>query len=1049
MNPGRTCVECGTGLADSQSEPLCPACIFHRLANIGSTINPPETADRAGPSDEHDTDFYSEYELLGEIGRGGMGVIYKAHQASLNRIVALKVIHSADQSGPAARRRFQAEVEVAARLNHPNIVPIFDTGEMDGCPCFSMEFFPAGTLATRMNEFATRPEEGARLLVKVARAVSFAHRRGVLHRDLKPANILLDEAGEPHVGDFGLAKLLDSDGDLTRSGAVIGSPNYMSPEQAAGKSASLTVATDIYSLGVMLYQMLTGRTPFMADTVLETMRQVVEQEPRRPGTIVARVNRDLENICLKCLEKDPARRYRSAEELADDLERWLRHEPIQARPISDWERVCKWVRRHPTRAAMIALLAVVLGAGISGILWQWRKAEAARASETRQLRRAEAALARSALSLAEAALREGNGQGVQAALETVPVNLRDSTWTYLRGESDTSRALPPVGVEQMVDLAADPARPSVFAAADRAGRVVLFDVRDGTRLLEFVPVFPIARTNASLRLAFAKSGDRVAVGRTGPGGIVVYDANDGRKLAEWEAPPAGTLEFSPDGALLLQTSADRRRLDVWDATNGTRRWGHVDEYHAACFTADGRNIANYCWDEGLRLVDSQDGALVRRFRGNYLHRFAAQPGGDLLVAANPLGFVHGFDQADGRRHFEFQPHESVIGQVAFLPGGERFLTAATLPDGRQALQCWDSVSGRACQNLNGGSGEIGCFSLHPLSGELIVSGRETRVWETVSVPALRVLRGRNAHPSAVFWSRDDEIFAPLPDGRQSAVLQSFAGGTPEPLWSHPDHDYGQPSVSADGRRVAIGRYNSAAQIVVLERDGEKIKRVGSLNPRRMMAHLRLSPNGDRVAVVQSDFASFGIVDVATDKPAVTLEKSGMNRFSDVAWLDGGKHIVGLVTTHAPRSTPGSIEQIVLWDTATGRIVRSVTNATITSVACASPDGRRFAEAGADRNVRIRDGATLEVLGEFRVHNAPITALAWHPSRSILATASQDLVIRLWNLETGARLEELHGPLSPPSVLSFSPGGTRLATASRDGVARIWEPRSLTAPAPQP
>src|SRR5262245_38802216 len=236
MTDERKCTDCGAPLPAHEPQPVCSACIFRRLANTGSTVYPPEDSSERGsaahgmssseslrltdprPQSSQATDFYSEYELLGEVGRGGMGVIYKAHQARLNRVVALKVIHAPGAGGEAARRRFQSEVKVAARLNHPHIVPIFDTGVMDGCPCFSMEFFAGVRLAGRMDELSGNRGAGVRLLVKVARAVSFAHHDGVVHRDLRPANVLLDETGEPHVADFGLAKQLDSDSELTRSG---------------------------------------------------------------------------------------------------------------------------------------------------------------------------------------------------------------------------------------------------------------------------------------------------------------------------------------------------------------------------------------------------------------------------------------------------------------------------------------------------------------------------------------------------------------------------------------------------------------------------------------------------------------------------------------------------------------------------------------------------------------------------------------------------------------------------------------------------------------
>lgn len=1039
----RKCLDCGTPLPAEEPQPVCPRCIFQRLSRTGSTIHPPESAPGLAATEPAGRDFHAEYELLGEIGRGGMGVIYKAHQPRLNRVVAIKVIHAAQVAGEAARRRFEAEMQTAARLSHPNIVPVFDTGVMDGCPCFSMEYFPGGTLAACMAEFAVNPAGGVRLLVKVARAVSFAHQRGVLHRDLKPANILLDEAGEPHVADFGLAKQLDSDSDVTRAGAVLGSPSYMSPEQAAGRSESLTVATDIYSLGVMLYEMLAGRTPFVADTPLETMRLVVEREAQRPSTIVAKVNRDLETICLKCLRKEPEQRYRTAEELADDLDRWLRHEPIQARPVPGWERFEKWVRRHPALALMNALLFIALASGVGGVLWQWRRAEQARSGEAFERRRAEEALARSSIALAESAVRDGNTPAARAALEAVPAEWRNATWHYLLGESDTSRSLASIGLQKVDDIAGDPSRPSVFAAAQWSGQIVLFDVRTLSRLLEFTPAFTNGVTNMHLRLAFSRDGRKMVVGRSRGTGLVIHDVRDGRKLSEWDAPESDRLEFSPDATMILQTTAARISTVLWNAADGTQRWKHKDGLSSAVFASDPHQVVHYSWGRQLHLAAVEDGAIETRLAtSGFFDNFALQPGGDVLAVANPLGFVRGYSLTNGQQRFEFQPHEGAIAYIAFLPGGERFLTAAKLQDGRQALQSWESRNGRACQTLTGGYGDIRAIALHPLSGELIVCGREVRIWDVATLPPMRTIHSRNEHPSAVFWADDETIFAPNDGGGSSAHVWFQFSGARKVLWQSPDTGLGQPSVSANGRRAAIGRYNSSSAVYVLERNGGTVQRIASLNPRCVISHLRISPNGDRVAIVQSDLGGLFIVDVDTNKRSVRPEVSDVTGFTDVAWLEGGASLAGLVTTHAPRSTPGAVEQIVLWDMATGRRVQSVTNATVTRVACPAPDGRRFAEAGADRNVRIRDGATLGVVQEMRVHNAPITALAWHPTRPILATASEDLVIRLWDMDTGARLEELRGPLSPPSVLSFSPGGTRLATAARDGVARIWEPRSL-------
>ncbi len=312
---------------------------------------------------------FGDYELLQEIGRGGQGVVYRARQKSLNRTVAVKVIGLGQWSSTPHLKRFRHEAEAAASLEHPQIVPIYEIGERDGSCYFSMKFVEGGRLDEVANGEPMSPRSAAALLVKIARTVQFAHEHGILHRDIKPGNILLDRLGEPHLTDFGLARLIEQESTITNSFEVLGTPSYMSPEQAAGQTKDLTPAADVYSLGAVLYHILTGEPPFAGGTTYDTIRLVLDTEPRNPRTRNPKIDVDLATICLKCLDKNPDRRYPTAKALADDLERWLRHEPIHARRTGVVTRAGKWVRRNP---AVAVLAAVIIALAITiGTMW-WR-----------------------------------------------------------------------------------------------------------------------------------------------------------------------------------------------------------------------------------------------------------------------------------------------------------------------------------------------------------------------------------------------------------------------------------------------------------------------------------------------------------------------------------------------------------------------------------------------------------------------------------------------------------------------------------------------------
>jgi serine/threonine protein kinase len=300
---------------------------------------------------------FGDYELLQELARGGMGIVYKARQRKLNRLVALKMILAGQLASVADVQRFYTEARAAAHLDHPGIVPVYEVGEQQGQHFFSMGYVHGGSLAGRVKDGPLPPREAAGLVRKVAEAVAYAHGHGIIHRDLKPGNVLLDPDGQPKVTDFGLAKNLAGDSQLTGTGQVMGTPSYMPPEQAEGKFKEIGAAADIYSLGAILYCLLTGRPPFQAASVMETLKQVLEQEPVSPRELNPGVERDLETVCLKCLAKEPGKRYGSASLLSEDLRRFLGGEPILARPVGYLERAWRWCGRNPALASATGLVA--------------------------------------------------------------------------------------------------------------------------------------------------------------------------------------------------------------------------------------------------------------------------------------------------------------------------------------------------------------------------------------------------------------------------------------------------------------------------------------------------------------------------------------------------------------------------------------------------------------------------------------------------------------------------------------------------------------------